>query len=452
MSRFPLRRSVAFSLAPVMGTVVACGLPLPPASGVGEAVTHPQPAARAVAESSEAAATWPQWRGPNRDGISPETGLDRDWPKDGPPLRWRRSDLGSGMGSLAFAGDRFCSIGEDRGAVSITCRGTEDGSEIWSTRIDGSGRPNATPTIDLEAGLVFGLSRDGELLCVDLQTGAEKWRKSFTRDFGGSMMSGWGYSESPLIDGDRLICTPGGSDALMVALDKRTGATVWQTKTGDLGERGKNGAGYSSAVVGEGGGTRQYVQLVGRGVVGVRAEDGALLWHYGRVANTTANIPTPVVDGDFVFCSSGYDDGGSALLKLSGSRSGVRAREVWYKDNRELQNHHGGVVLLDGKLYFGHGHNNGFPVCVDLRSGRDLWKRQRGAGAGSAAVIYADGDLYFRYQDGVLARIAADPSGYQLEAQFESPGDNAEHWSLPAIHDGRLYLRDQQDLYVHDLR
>ena len=285
-------------------------------------------------------------------------------------------------------------------------------------------------------------------------TGDEIWKKNFQSDFGGSMMSQWGYSESPLVDGDRLVCTPGADKAIIASLDKKTGRTIWTTSSPQeqIGKAGKNGAGYSSIVIGNGAGTRQYVQLIGRGVVGVAADDGRPLWSYNRVANTTANVPTPIISGDYVFCTSGYSAGGAALVQLRKTGSRITATEVWYKQSKELQNHHGGVILVGQNLFFGHGHNNGFPVCINMRSGRSLWQKTRGAGSGSAAVVFADGHLYFRYEDGTMALIEADPQGYKLKGTFTIAARNGKSWPHPVIQDGNLYLRDQDELLCYDIR
>jgi outer membrane protein assembly factor BamB len=179
------------------------------------------------------------------------------------------------------------------------------------------------------------------------------------------------------------------------------------------------------------------------------SDKGKLLWGYNRIANGTANVPTPVVSGDYVFCSSGYGDGGAALLKVA--RGGRAAQEVYYKRNSEVQNHHGGMILLDGKIYMGHGHNNGFPLCLDMATGRDVWRPGRGAGKGSAAIAYADGHFYFRYQDGVVALIEATPAGYRLKSQFRESRTRAQTWPQPVIAQKRLYLRDQEILRCYNI-
>jgi len=397
---------------------------------------------------------WSQWRGPRRDGVCDETGLNDDWPSDGPPLLWRVRGLGDGFSSVSISQGKLYTMGRSGGDTWLVCRDLQDGGEVWKTKVGGGDRPNCTPTVDPEANLVFGVSHGGDLLCAEADTGREVWRKNFGRDFQGQMMSGWGFSESPLVDGDRLICTPGGERALLAALDKRTGAVVWTTPApnGSLGNAGKDGAGYASVVVSNAQGVKQYVTLVGRGIVSVDAETGKGLWSYNRIANGTANIPTPIVVGNYVFCSSGYGDGGTALLEVQKQGRSLSVREVWYLRANELQNHHGGMVLLGDYVYLGNGHNNGFPACVDLKTGRNVWGRQRGAGSDSAAIVYADGDIYFRYQDATLALVEANPKEYRLKKSFKIASHNGESWPHPVIQDKRLYLRDQDELLCYDLR
>ncbi len=265
-------------------------------------------------------------------------------------------------------------------------------------------------------------------------------------------MSGWGYSESPLIDGDRLICSPGGKDAMIVALDKKTGNEIWACEVDDLGEKGKDGAGYSTVVISEAAGIKQYVQLTGRGLIGVRAKDGKLLWNYNRVANGTANIPTPIVSGDHVFASTGYGTG-AFILKLSKrGATGVKAEEEYFLESNTLQNHHGGMIRIGDHLYTGHKHNEGFPICVEISSGDVLWGGdERGPGSGSAAITAVDGHLIFRYQNGIVALIEATPDEYRLKASFKPVHQEKESWAHPVVANGRLLLREQDKLMCYDL-
>ena len=492
-----------------------------------------------------APADWPQWRGPNRDGISPSTGLLKEWPADGPPLAWRIGGLGKGLSSVSIAGGKIFTMAARKDGQFIVALDLETHAELWAAKVsDKNDEPRCTPTFS--SALVFALSTDGELVAVEAANGHEVWRKNFERDFGGKMMSGWHYSESPLFDGEKLIVTPGGKDAALVAMNKMTGAVLWKTALPDLGSKGTDGAGYTGAVISNAGGVRQYVQLLGRGVVGVSADDGKLLWFYNRVANGTANIPTPLAWGDYVFCSTGYGAGAALLtikkadaapqpppiapaapaqdetkiaaltkklaaltadiaqrrdvrkksepgtpeymqadaavqtLKpdlaraeeaLNAARGGtgvplggagspvgrvagspVEAQEQYFLNASTFQNHHGGMIRLGDYIYAGTGHNNGFPICLEWKTGKVVWNQDRGPGKESAAVVAADGNLYFRYQNAVMALIEATPDGYHEKGAFLLPSHNGESWSHPVIHGGHLYLRDQDNLLCYDLR
>ena len=396
---------------------------------------------------------WTDWRGVGRTGVVEASGLLDAWPSDGPQLLWRSKGLGKGYSSVAIKGDMLFTMGRTGdGDSELIAVHLPEGEVIWRTTVrEGDEPPNCTPVIDEDR--VYALGYTGNLICCDALSGKELWSKSFERDLGGRMMSKWGYSESPLIDGDRLICTPGASNAMLAALDKKTGRPIWTTSVpSGAGPAGKDGAGYSSPVISNGGGVKQYVQLVGRGLVGVDAKSGAVLWGYNRIANGTANVPTPLVFGDYVFGSTGYGDGGSALLKLERSGRGVRASEVYYLRGKETQNHHGGMVMIGDHIYMGHGHNNGFPLCIDWKTGQDAWRERRGPGKSSAAIIAADGHLYFRYQNGVMALIEATPAEYRLKGQFRLASVNGNSWPHPTIYGGRLYIRDQDELLCYDIK
>jgi len=307
----------------------------------------------------------------------------------------------------------------------------------------------STPTV--HAGLVYTLDPDGELFCLKAEDGAVVWQRDFVTDFDGRS-SGRGYGESPLIDGDRLICTPGGSDAMLVALDRKTGVVVWKAALPANDAGGNDTAAFSSIVVGHGAGIRQFVQLTSRGLAGFEADTGRFLWSYDGISNGRINIPTPIVTGDLVFSANGYH-AGAVLLQLepSDGGTGVQAREVYRLKGNRFQNHHGGYVLIGDHVYGGHGSNNGLPTCLNLKTGRIEWKL-RGPGSGSAAVIAADGHVYFRYQDGVIALIEASPEEYRLKGTFELPGTGGDGWSHPVIADGKLYLREKDGLWVFDLK
>jgi outer membrane protein assembly factor BamB len=393
--------------------------------------------------------SWPSWRGAHRDAISSETGLLDSWPANGPPLKWKATHLGGGYSSVAIDSGRIFTLGQPSEGPMVLALNFANGRRLWSFGIGGDKGPNSTPTVDGDR--VYGLGFDGALVCLNVADGKLLWKKSLGQDFGGRMMSGWGYSESPLVDGDRLLCTPGAKDALIVALDKKTGKTIWKAQApADLGSKGTDGAGYSSIVVSNGGGVKQYVQVVGHGVVSVRADDGKFLWSYNRIANGTANIPTPLIKDDYVFASTGYGSG-AALVQLSKTADGVAAKEVYFLNGGKMQNHHGGMVLVGDYVYCGKGHNSGFPVCLELKTGKFAWEGGRGPGQGSAAVLEAEGNLYFRYQNGVVALIEANPKKYILKGKFTTATKNGEGWPHPVIVDRQLFLRDQDALLCYDI-
>lgn len=399
--------------------------------------------------SAETSAGWSQWRGPNRDGISAETGLLKEWPADGPKLLWNAKNLGGGMGSVSIADGKIFVQGKRKEGQCVVALDDKTQAEVWSAVVSEKGdQPNGAPTVS--GGLVFAVSKDGKLLCCSASDGKVVWRKDFAADFGGQMMSGWGYSESPLVDGDTVIVVPGGKDAMLVALNKKTGDVIWKAATPDMGKRGKDGAGYTGAIISNGGGVKQYITLVGRGLISVRASDGKTLWTYNDVANGTANIPTPLVWDDYVFASSGYGTG-AALLKLEKNGDGVAAKEQYFIKAAEFQNHHGGMVRIGDYIYAGKGHNNGFPVCLEWKTGKIVWEQSDRPGKESAAVIAADGQLYFRWQDGVMGLVDATPAGYKLRGSFKLPVIKGQSWPHPALQDKRLYIRVQDDLLCYDV-
>ena len=393
---------------------------------------------------------WNQWRGPLRNGISAETGLLKKWPDEGPPLAWQTRGLGRGFSSVVVSNGKLFTMGKRQGGVFLIALNAKDGSELWATPLGNNANPNCTPTVD--GKFVFALSLGGDLVCADTETGKLIWKKNYAQEFGGRMMSSWGYSESPLVDGNSLICTPGGRSAMIAALDKRTCRTLWKTRRPQgLGDRGKAGAGYSSIVISNATGVKQYVQLTGKGVIGVRASDGRLLWVYNRIANGTANIPTPIIKDDYVFCSSGYGTG-AALLKIERRGQRFNPREMYFLDAKTMQNHHGGMIMIGDYIYCGHGHNKGFPLCLNWKTGRVAWSAGRGPGSGSAAIAFADGRLYFRYENHIMALISAKSDGYSLDGKFRLPTRNGQSWPHPAISGGKLYLRDQDELLCYDIR
>ncbi|MFT5497468.1 MAG: outer membrane protein assembly factor BamB [Kiritimatiellia bacterium] len=398
---------------------------------------------------------WTRYRGPNCDGIAPDQGLTLRFDPV-PKLLWAAEGFGRSYASISIAGDRIYTTGNSGSGQTVFAAARSDGEILWETKLTdkdpdhGSNGSRCTPTIDGDQ--LYVVTSDGGIAAVRAQDGKITWQHSFS-EWGGRMMSSWGFSESPLVDGDVVICQPGGEDAVLVALDKATGRVKWKSHGDAEGDHGKDGAGYGCIVVSNAGGIRQYVCFTGRGVIGVRASDGRFLWGYNRIANSTANIATPIVIDDYVFCSSGYGTG-SALLKLSKRGSGIDAEEIWWADGNTLQNHHGGMVHIGDHIYMGHKHNSGFPTCIEWRTGNIVWggKENRGPGSGSAAVLYADGHLIFRYEDGLVALIEATPDAYNLKGAFKPAYQTDKSWAHPVVFDGKLYLREQGRIMCYDLK
>ncbi len=399
---------------------------------------------------------WPQWRGPHRDNKSSQTGLLTDWKAQPPKLAWKIDGMGDGYASVSIVGDRLYTTGNVNSSQSVIAVDLTSQKIVWTqpltSRNPKHGYEGARCTPAVDGDRLYAVTSNGQISCLKTADGSIVWKKEFDQEWRGRMMSGWGFSESPLVDGDWVLCTPGNSAAMIVALNKLTGDLVWKSAVPDTGDAGKPGAGYSSIVISEGAGVKQYVQLIGRGLIGVRASDGQHLWSYNRIANGTADIPTAIVQGDYVFGSTGYGDGGSALLKLVRDGDGVKAVEQYYRSGRELQNHHGGMVLVGDHLYFGHGHNKGFPVCVEMLSGEKKWEgNSRDIGSGSAAITYADGHIVFRYQSGAVALVEATPSEFRLKGVFKPEVQIRESWSHPVICNGKLYLREQNTLMCYEI-
>ena len=383
---------------------------------------------------------WPQWRGPERTGISQETGLLRQWPPSGPAALWSAAGLGEGYGSISIKGNQAFVQGLKGRDSVVTSLGRADGKILW-TRVVGPGRdndrgpgPRSTPTVDGDR--VFVLTENGDLAALRAADGGVVWQRNILRDFSGQNIS-WLISESPLVDGDRVIVTPGGRGAGMVALDKATGKTVWVAK--ELSDE----AGYSSAIVADIGGVRTVMTLTSSAGVGVRASDGKLMWRNRSAANGTANATTPVFSNNTVFYTSSYGTGG-ALLALTPQSGEVRAQEVYF--TRDMQNHHGGVIVLGSTLY---GFHNSIMAALDLPTGKSLW-RNRSVGKG--AISYADGRFYILSEDHVMGLAEATPAGYREFGRFSIADLGWPSWAHPVVSGGRLYIRNQGTLLAYDVR
>lgn len=404
---------------------------------------------------------WPQFHGPKRDAVCNETGLLREWPATGPKLLWTLKGLGRGYSTIAIAAGKLYTMGDRTNAGTeeqmVEAYDLATRKQLWATPIGPphrGGGPRSTPTVD--GKLLYAIGTDGDLACLETASGKLVWKKNFATDFGGKMMCmrngtvNWRFSESPLVDGEKLLCTPGGPQATIVALDKHTGRTIWKCAVPKLGDRGGDGAGYSSMIAADIEGVRQYIQFFGRGVVGVEAATGRFLWGYNHVANDVANISTPIVRGNCVFSSAAYK-AGSGLVKIARDGDRFRADEVYFLDSKTFSNHHGGVVLVGDCVYGGDGQNSGAPTCIDFSTGKVLWKEKMLA-KGSAAVLAADGNLVFRYDSGLVALIEANPKAFKVKGSFQPPGKpSGPNWPHPVIHQKKLYLRDHDVLACYDL-
>jgi outer membrane protein assembly factor BamB len=420
-----MMRGVLLTLASVVALVAQAG-------GQSTAVSQ--------GGSSPPGGDWPQWRGPDRTSLSKETGLLQQWPSSGPALLWSAANLGAGYGSLAVSGDRIFVQGTRSGRSVVITLNRADGKELWSKALGPEGDndrgpgPRGTPTVDSDR--VYVLTENGDLACLLAKDGTSVWQRNILKDFGGRNIP-WLISESPLVDGDQLIVTPGGRNAGMVALEKMTGKTIWTSK--ELSDQ----AGYASPVVADVQGVRTIMTLTAEAGVGVRASDGKLMWRYRPVANSTANITTPVFSDNKVFYSSAYGTGG-ALLGLRAEGGEVKAQEIYF--TRDMENHHGQVVLVGGYLY---GYNNSILTCLEFATGKRIW-RDRSVGKG--AVTYADGHLYILSEDNVVGLVEATPAGYREKGRFEIRDQRWPSWANPVVSGGRLYIRNQGTLASYDVR
>lgn len=402
---------------------------------------YPLLAAALLFASTAAAEDWPSFRGPNRDGLSKEVGLLPTWPKDGPAKVWTATKLGLGFGTPVVAGGKVYGLGTRDGKDGVWALKESDGKEVWFTPFDEPRKtnqnngPSGSPTVHKDK--LYAVSSLGKLSCLDTATGKLVWKIDYVKDFGGSVPK-WGYTETVLIDGDKLICTPGGKNTL-VALKPDTGEVIWKAAVpkGD-------GAHYSSPIVAEIGGQRQYIQFVQGGVVAVGASDGEFLWRYDHPANGTANCSTPIHSDGFVFAASAYGTGGG-LAQVTKNGTKFEAKEVYF--TKQMQNHHGNMVLVNGYLY---GDGGGLLRCIEFKTGKIAWEERTGKGS----ISYADGHLYFRDEGGGnIHMIEANPKEYNLVAKFKQPDrSKLSAWAHPVIANGKLYVRDQEILYCYDVK
>lgn len=386
---------------------------------------------------------WPQWRGPQRTGLSKETGLLQEWPKDGPPLRWKASDIGTGYSSPAVAAGRVYLQTTRDNEESALALDEKTGKPVWSVAIGKVGKNNgpqypgtrSTPTVDGE--FIYCLASDGELVCLEAAEGKIKWQKHLRNDFGGQP-GNWAYSESVLIDGEVLVCTPGGESAGLAALNKKSGEILWKSEVPDAGT-----AEYASVMIVDDGKTKQYVQFLRTGLVGVDAKSGKFLWKYSKTVDPGANILTPVVFKDRVFSAGSRTGGGVVELAVDGES--VMPRELYF--DRALGASIGGAVLVGEQLY---GSSGQVMFCADFATGKVLWTDRA---VGVASICYADGRLYVRgHGNGDVALVEPSAEGYREKGRLKQPDrSRTQAWPHPVVANGSLYLRDQETLLSYDV-
>jgi outer membrane protein assembly factor BamB len=409
---------------------------------------------------------WPQFRGPRRDGVSLEKGLLAEWPADGPKLAWTFDAAGVGYSGPAIVGDRLYMAGgrdESDGLFALDLKGDKP-KELWSAKIgplftwkgnQWNTGPNATPTVDGDS--VYALGGGGDLICVAAADGKERWRLNLPNDLGGEVNPiggdpnaapfGWGYASAPLVDGDKLICTPGGPKGLLAALDKKSGKVLWRSK------EVQDQAPYASPVIAEVGGVRQIIQVTNLGIYGVAVDDGRLLWSYRREpAYDDVVIATPIVHDNFVFTSVGFQQG-CDLIKLVSDGKSIKVLKIM--SNKSIQNRDGGMVLVDGHVY-GHSENRGW-FCMELATGKIAWTERNKLGHGS--VTAAGGRLYCCGEEsGPVVLLEPSANGWVEKGRLKLPRESDKRkpsgrlWTQPVIANGRLYIRDQELLFAFDLK
>lgn len=378
---------------------------------------------------------WPQWRGANRDGISKETGLLKQWPTDGPPLAWKAAGAGGGYSSFAVANNRLYTMGLRGAKEFVVAFDVATGKEVWATAHGGAFRndrgdgPRGTPTVDGDR--IYALGGNGDLSALDTKTGKVVWTMNVLEKFGGSNIT-WGISESPLVVGDKVLVNPGGPGASIVALNKKDGSVVWKSQS--------DRAGYSSAVPVQIGNTTQVIFFTHKRAVGLDLKDGKLLWEYGKAANNVANAATPIVRGNRVFISSDYGTG-AGLVEIKAD--GV-AQEIYF--TKDMRNHHSSSVLIGDYLY---GFSGGILTAMKFDTGEVAWK-DRSVGKGS--IVFADGHIYAISENGVVGLVEATPTGYKEKGRFHIQQDSLPTWTHPVVAGGKLYLRDQDTIYAYDVR
>lgn len=385
---------------------------------------------------------WPQWRGPDRTGISKETGLLKEWPKEGPKVLWKIENLGPAYSAVTVARGRIFTQGTKDGDEAIFALDLKTGETLWAVSPNGGTPPfeekrgnGARGSSTILGDDVYTEGGTGIVTCLDFESGKQKWSRDFVKEFDTEVPK-WGYCESPLIDGDKLIVTPGGAEGAIVALNRMTGETLWSSK------EVTDPAHYSSPILAVVDGVPQYIQFLSTRVVGVAAADGKFLWDYAGSANKTANVCTPIIQDHSVFTSSAYGTGGG-LVELEKTGDTFKAEEKYF--DKSMANHHGGIILYDGFLY---GFGGEALICMNFKTGEIAWKN-RSVGKGS--LTYADGHFYCLGEKQVLGLVEANPKEYIEKGQIELPESGRPSWAHPVVAQGRLFIRDQGTLTCYDI-
>lgn len=389
-----------------------------------------------------------QWRGPRRDGHSPETGLLQEWPKDGPKLLWQVKEIGAGYSTPAVVGDRIYLLGNEGAEESVLALAVKDGSRVWAAKLGKVGHPEqnpsypgvrSTPTVD--GKFLFALGSDGDLVCLETANGKEVWRKHLRTDFGGKYGE-WAYAESPLVDGDKLIVTPGGTNATLVALNKKTGEPVWRCAVPEGSD-----ASYSSVIIAEFSGVKQYVQFLARGLMGVDAQSGKLLWRFEKTAKgSPAVIITPLVSDGMIY--SGAFRATSAMIKPVLKDGAFTLEEIY--SSAKLPIGLGGVVKVGGYFY---GSSSQSAMCVDFKTGTVKWEER---GIGPCSWFVADKRIYVHAESGDVALLEPTAEAYREKGHFSPPNPpkrgQEKAWAYPVVANGRLYIREQNSLWCYDVK
>ena len=401
--------------------------------------------------ASATAADWPVFHGPDGSNKSPDTNLLKEWPEGGPKLLWQIDGLGSGYSSVSVVNGMIYTAGninegseEEPEAKSIVTALDMDGNVVWTAQ-NGEGwtknfpGTRGTPTVDGDR--VYDESPFGNVICLNAKTGERIWELNILDEFEGENII-WALSESLIVDGNNLICCPFGKRAGMVALDKQTGKIVWTS------EGSEDKAGYGTPKLVEYEGLRMLLTMNQKAVVGVNADSGKLLFRHPHETKYDVNVLIPVFHDGQVFVSSGYGTG-SQMLKLNVDGKNVSAEQVW--ENKEFDNHHGGVILLNGYIY---GTNmKGKWLCVDWKTGETKWSEK---GIGKGSLTYADGLLYGyheREQKRTVGLIKPSPDAYELVSEFQLPeGGAGKCWAHPVVIGGRLYIRHGDLLFAYDVK